>query len=335
MQTRVLFTLLASGLLSAPGCSKPPPAAAPVMPAKTPADPPVTASPQNESAGPATQMPLVRTASGHIVVPVVIKDKTYSFLLDTGASMSVITIPTRKALALPDNAGQRVMAAGAGGEMVDIELVTLDHIEVAGRRYPQHSVAVMDLAHLETRMDRPVAGVLGRNFLSQIDLQVDFHRNIMSLTSPGTLASSAEKAWTKIPYSEIAVGLMQLDVALGAGTTVSAVFDMGAARSTLNQKAAAQLTGSSELAAGETRQVLGADGKPVQCTSRGPVSISLADLQLDVSIVDICDLPVFEVIGVSDRPAMLFGLDLLADRVLTIDFQNKQMYISGPSQAIP
>jgi predicted aspartyl protease len=283
-------------------------------------------------------LPLQRLDSGHITVPVDFEGgEPMTFILDTGASMTVITQSTLHTLALDFSDNDEVQAAGAGGETsARVKLGTLPEFSVAQRRYSDLMVAVMDLSHLEAKMERPIHGVLGKNFLSKHDVEVDFARSELRLHGTGSRAAMYPEALSGMQSVEFDTfprsGLIRIHVGLNGGETMPAILDLGAGGSVLNWHAARAagidpdsegVTSISEALQGADKNAIAAKVYRFRLLQLGPVIFKNPRLL-------IADMAVFETMGVAEGPAMIFGVDLLHDRRILIDYSNHVVHLSKP-----
>jgi hypothetical protein len=186
------------------------------------------------------ELPLRRSASGHVLIAVDLGSLgTGDFVLDTGASMSVITPATRDGLGIAADAGLVAEGRGAGGSLGEIRIVTIPRLRVGGRSYDGHTVAVMDLEHLAEKLGQPFAGILGRNFLERHILDVDFPAGQLRLWPPDAAVGGVDSLQQVGITRFEAGGLIRVEVVLDGKVTMPAVLDLGAGRSVIDWQAAA------------------------------------------------------------------------------------------------
>jgi predicted aspartyl protease len=347
---RLLFAALALALAACRPTASAPASQAPIstVPTATPADTPAARPSAKEKAAAdlaakrdalrsaaSIELPLTRLASQHIAVPVRFGEReAMEMILDTGASMTIITPQTRDAIGLAKDDGMLVQAKGAGGDVDGrVRVVVLDGIGVGERRYDDVWAGVMDLDHLSKQLGRPVAGVLGRNFLALHDLEIDFARARLWLHAMGSLKTRTPErieGLTAIPIGEFVGGLVRLEVALGGKTKMPAVLDLGAGRSVMNWHAARSV-GVKPRGKGVERSkepVLGADNKPLESAIYRFDKLELGSVAWIKPEIHIVDLPVFATLGVAEGPAMIAGLDLLAGCRIALDYESKTLWLS-------
>lgn len=281
---------------------------------------------------PLVELPLEQLRSGHLIAPLVIGGEELVFILDTGASTSVVTPATQARLGWKDEDGTPVSAQGANGEVSDVRVFSVDQASMGPRTYENLGVAVMDLSHLEAKLDRKIAGILGKNFLSRHELEVDFAHDAVLLHPPGSVAEGKVdlEGLKSVSYDSFRAGLIRIEVGLDGGETFPAVLDLGAARSVVNVRAAE--------AAGKRRgkglrkapeALLGADGRPLPALLGTFEHVTVGSVSFDQPELHVADLGVFATLGIQDGPAMVLGLDLLRGRRLVIDYSGKQLYLSS------
>jgi outer membrane lipoprotein-sorting protein len=124
-----------------------------------------------------------RFIGDHIYIPVNTDGKERLWILDTGASMSVLN----KAFA--DELGLAVEGQLAGMDasgVVDVGFTTLPPYSVAGIQFKKQTVGVIDMSELIRRLGPDVAGILGFDFLSRFVTKVDFADELLSFYDPET-----------------------------------------------------------------------------------------------------------------------------------------------------
>ncbi len=99
-----------------------------------------------------------------------------NFILDTGASYTVISEHVAKELKIDlDKKHPRIRLQTANG-VIEVPLVTLDSIEVSGLRVDDLAAAVHDFSK-----DTNIAGLLGLNFLNHFRMDLDTEKGVLIL----------------------------------------------------------------------------------------------------------------------------------------------------------
>jgi predicted aspartyl protease len=105
-----------------------------------------------------------------------------AFLLDTGASASVIATDRLAGAALA--AGASVAATGQGGE-IDASTVRGAVLRIGPVRLAPASIAAVDLGGLSAGLGRRIDGILGHELFERYVVRIDYDRRRLTLFEPG------------------------------------------------------------------------------------------------------------------------------------------------------
>lgn len=126
---------------------------------------------------PGTPFVLASEQAPIVLVPVRIGDAgPFTFVLDTGASGTVLS--TRTAAALHLDARPGAMATGAGGDTA-ASLATIDRMSVGGTVVNHLSVAVADMPQVEKALGRSIDGVVGYDFFGAKCVVLDYTSKVV------------------------------------------------------------------------------------------------------------------------------------------------------------
>jgi predicted aspartyl protease len=135
--------------------------------------------------GEAAQVPF-RTFHNLILVDVAVNGgERRPFILDTGASGTVVDIAAVEVE--PDADLGTVTMRGAGGEE-EVRLVKLDSLDLGGARLLGPAVAYVDLAPLRRMIGVDLAGVLGYDFLRNFIVEIDYEDSQVTFYDPASFA---------------------------------------------------------------------------------------------------------------------------------------------------
>jgi hypothetical protein len=124
----------------------------------------------------------------HLFLPVRIGDVESLWILDTGASASVIDLGLAERLGL-ETAGE--MKGQGAGNAVDVTFATLPPFSVEGIAFDEQKVAAIDLVGLFRKTtELEVDGVLGYDFLSRFVTRVDYANELLTFYDPDTFEYS-------------------------------------------------------------------------------------------------------------------------------------------------
>jgi predicted aspartyl protease len=112
-----------------------------------------------------------------VLVPVRIGDAgPFTFVLDTGASGTLVS--TRTAAALHLDARPGAIATGAGGT-ASVSTATIARMSVGGTVVDRLSVAVADLPQVEKAIGRTIDGVVGYDFFGGKCVVLDYTSRVV------------------------------------------------------------------------------------------------------------------------------------------------------------
>jgi predicted aspartyl protease len=178
------FTLVRQRQSGSLNLLQPPPAA----------DPAPTLDPQ--VAAKAVEIPLRTTSSGFLSGEVYLEgiEKPLNFIIDTGASISVIS---EKLAALEELSTYltptRMRVFGAAGVAEDVKTMLLPSVMLGTLTREQVNVAVLDLDSVNETAGFIQDGILGGNFLRHFKVSFDFRRGVIRLEPLKQTARSATR----------------------------------------------------------------------------------------------------------------------------------------------
>lgn len=140
-----------------------------------------------ESGGRITSIP-IQTINNRFLVPTVLNGtQRATFLLDTGANITVVTpqIARRAGLEVPSGAGgSKSKARMASGQEVEVSLVRVKSIMVGSARIDNLQVAVYEIGVLDSA-PFAIDGFLGADFLGRFTMTVDPRAGTLTLQLAG------------------------------------------------------------------------------------------------------------------------------------------------------
>ena len=266
-------------------------------------------------------VPLSIAESGHATVPVEIEGiGVFEFVLDTGAEGSALYSPFDTAHEVPLRAEATELQGQTGS--APVRLAALPPLSVDGLRAEEVAAVV-----LEPRADGvPLAGIIGLDVFGGAALDFDLpHGRAAFLASgsrlPGLDARDAVSAATTTG------GLLTFPVVI-AGVEAVAVLDTGARKTRINWRLGRLLgLDAATLARGDVIQ--GATNNAITTSEATVRDVRFGAVRLPSAPVLVADLPVFDLFGVADRPAVIFGLDWLTATRLVVDFPLRRIWFQA------
>ncbi|HYE78740.1 MAG TPA: retropepsin-like aspartic protease [bacterium] len=267
-----------------------------------------------------------------IYLPVTVgpEGQTGEFLLDTGASQTVVSTSFlgRARLPIAGVRGSQAMAIG-GPIGHSVEGITLPSLTAAGETVSDLEVTQVNAHPLKQQVGHAPDGVLGVNFLRQFETTLHYPAQAIALRRlPGDLGSL--DTWSRLgedaPHilnANLRDGwLLELEARVAERASVVALLDLGSPRSILNWNAARALgytPESPELRPGRN-PLWGMDGRTITPVYAPPMEVALGPLAWPHSVLAIADMPIIRHLHIGYMPVLILGNDLLAQVELVFNY---------------
>ncbi len=125
-----------------------------------------------------------RLHSNLIIIDVLINGASRPFVLDTGASATVIDQRTAEELQLPDaDKMEEAHAVGCGPERTAVRFVRVDSLSVGGIHLSGLECGALSLGAICDKIGSEIAGVLGYDFLSRFKTTIDYREKRLTFES--------------------------------------------------------------------------------------------------------------------------------------------------------
>ena len=311
--------------------STPPTAAPPVpAPASAPVPHPVDTIVDPATTGVVTPFiqPFDLDATRRMAVKVMVGGQgPFSFLVDTGAERTVIARELADRLGLVEGAKLRLATIGGSAtvpsfrvaalQMTDLHLNSFDAPAFFGR-------------HIGA------AGLIGVDMLEKRRILIDFRKESMQILETKLRARPIIRDDDAIVVTaRNSAGRLILSDARLDGKRIDVIVDTGAQTSVGNLALQKMVADRRANRLPFLPTVLGAvTGEAVPATRTAIRRITLNGMDVNDLPVSFADSQAFRALGLTDRPALLLGMDSLSlfDRV-EIDFPNKRVVFDLPERA--
>jgi len=254
-------------------------------------------------------------AASRLTVAVMIDGKgPFDFVIDTGSDRTVISRELASQLALPK--GPDVLLHGSAG-VEQTETAVIDRLSIGNRVVQAIDAPVLAAANLGA------AGMLGIDSLRDEHVVMDFKNKTLSATpsSPEDFAP-----YTVIVRGRSRFGQLILVDAQVQGRKVYVIVDSGA-QNTIGNPALQRLLAGKAAPAGEKTlaEEISVTGLRSSAELQNVAEMHIGALTIRNMRLAFADLHTFDRYGLSNKPAMLLGMDVLSlcDRV-TVDFDRRE-----------
>jgi predicted aspartyl protease len=254
----------------------------------------------------------------------------YRFLVDTGAERSLIASEVAAELALPARRPVMIqgIVAGQRGLLVGVESLRMGNLLC-----PALEVPVLPRAMLG------VDGFLGLDVLDRHRVIFDFGAETLTVTQrQGFFSAWFEGRNEAIVRTLGSSGRLRATNCRVNGVRASAFVDTGAEVSVCSPAlyAALQRTASKLELIGGPVVLAGVTGGTVEGLGLNVNSIDVGELHLAFTPLVVAPLEVFDIWGLKDQPALLFGMDCLQRfRKVSIDYGRKELRFEVASTGLP
>ena len=269
----------------------------------------------------------IRDLSARMTVPVTIDGGgPYHFVVDTGAERTVISNELAGRLSL-GSGGMVTVLSIAGESRVDTALVR----EL--RLTQSRSSSLSDLqAPLMTEAHLGAVGMLGIDSLRTKRVVMDFKRMRMSINDASR--PPAQDSDEIVVVAKRRLGQLILVDAMADGQKINVVIDTGSAVTIGNLALRERLEKRGKLGPITPLLITSVTGERTMADYSSIRHARIGSVTIDTMPIAFTDAQIFHRLGLSDKPAMLLGMDVLIgfDRV-SIDFANKNVRFILPGDA--
>ncbi|WP_186454528.1 retroviral-like aspartic protease family protein [Nitrospirillum amazonense] len=249
-------------------------------------------------------------------------------IMDTGATFGTITKPAAKRLQLSGHWVPGIYMEGVGGR-VSVEEARIDELRLGD--WKAHHIDYPVFTNHDLSDNEKIFGLMGENFLSKFDLDIDIAHNKVSLFQPQNCDDVALAYWTDA-YNEAEFSRFSkenpkiwLKVLLN-GEEIRAILDTGASTSVITERAAAR-AGLTPESPGVTRsgKSAGVGDDQVQDYIGVFDSFRLGDEEIKHVRLRFGELFSH---GGREVPEMLLGLDFLRAHRMFVSHSQRKIYFS-------
>jgi hypothetical protein len=238
----------------------------------------------------------------------------YYFVVDSGADTSVVGLRIARELRLP--LGSPVIL----NNMTDRNIV--DRVKVDELTLGSSTIRDLELPALREH-DLGGAGMIGIDALVRQRLMMDFEKGLIKVEDATRPAKSYPGEI--VVTGRLRRGQLILTQVRAAGLSLDAVIDTGS-QITIGNLALRDKLVRRRRGALQTVTAIGVTGKSVELQLAQIAELRLGSVTLRDVPIAFADVPPFEVFGLSDRPALLLGTDLLETfRRVSLDFRARKV----------
>ncbi|MHA2003099.1 MAG: aspartyl protease family protein [Candidatus Thorarchaeota archaeon] len=275
--------------------------------------------------------------SGHPHVPVMINGQgPFTFVLDTGASMTTISKSLVDQLGIQTYEGEKKGAVGVGGNEVSVKTALLETFEIGGLAHQDEEVGVIDFESIFGSQGHCGYGVIGHSILKNYKVRVHYGSLFLRMEKSNGYLSDDKLEW--IPFNYLAdTHLIGVPVFINGKGPIDHILDTGSSGNVMTPSVAVEL-GVSEQLPNSAVEATGCSGG--ECVGIGGRavgygtmirSISIGSALLSDTIMGVMDLA----IACPDGKKIDYGIigyPFLKDYELVIDYPNQKLALVKHNQ---
>jgi predicted aspartyl protease len=242
----------------------------------------------------------------------------FAFVVDTGANQSVISLELAAKLGLPVGLG--IPLNGVAGVMD--EPTTRATFDIGGRAQSERMASLLPAAAIGGD------GMLGLDGLDGQRLTLDFARQSLLIDDGSRHAWDPDEVVIKARRRDGQLTLVDVDL---AGLRLTAFLDSGA-QSTIGNLALRQLALTRTPTSHWTQTpIISATGQTIMAEMADLPDLRIGKLRMPNWPVAFADLHTFQMWNMTDRPAILLGVDILSRfEYVSLDFARDEVRFRLP-----
>ena len=248
----------------------------------------------------------------------------FHFLVDTGANRTVVSTAIAAAMGFSSGPVARLHSV-SGASLV--RTANVPQFELSRGRVRSVEVALLEAAHMEAD------GIVGVDSLRSEKVIFDFRKRVISIVP--AKQRIRDEPGTIVVHGKLKQGHLIVTSASANRVPLMAVLDTGSEITLGNAALRSRLEARRRLGPAESIAMKSVTGQILIGEAFRMKTVTIGGVELHELVILFTSAPIFQHLGLEDRPALLLGMNALRafDKV-SIDFARKQlrMTTSGARQ---
>lgn len=241
----------------------------------------------------------------------------FRFVIDTGSQTTVLSTDIARQLALPSARTARIVGIG-GSQTVSTAIV--EELGLGKRSLYSLEVALLEAAHIGAD------GIVGIDSLQRQRVLLDFARNTMAVGDARSLGGNG--GFEIVVTARRRRGQLIMTDAVIDGVRTDVVIDSGAETSMGNR---ALQNALSRRRTTQQAILISVTGQRITADIGYPRKLEFGTIGIANLLVAYADAPVFAVLELERKPALLLGMrELRLFKRVAIDFDRRKVYFDTP-----
>ncbi|MGZ3173461.1 MAG: aspartyl protease family protein [Croceibacterium sp.] len=257
-----------------------------------------------------------------VTVPVTIKGQgPFRFMVDTGSQATVVSSALANRLGLTERSPATVVGMAS---RADVQITEIPQLGLGSREFYIRSAPILEAENIGG-----ADGILGLDSLQDQRVLIDFEKQRIFVADAKQLGG--DRGYEIVVKARRKLGQLIITGARLNGIDVDVIVDTGSQSSIGNMALFAQMSRTRGIGDNTLTDVNGHD-----LTSAVKVVRKLEINRMNVNSIPImfADAPPFRALGLTDRPALILGIDQLKlFRRVAIDFPRQRILFDLPREA--
>ncbi len=248
----------------------------------------------------------------------------YQFLVDTGADRTAVSTALAAELGLSSGRAATLHSVTGTSQVRTANVPTLEMTDSRARSVE---------APLLERRHMGADGILGVDSLRAQRVMFDFRTRLISIV-PSTRKRERDEDGTIVVTGKLRRGHLIVTSAKANGAAMTVVLDTGSEMSMGNAALRAKLEARRKLGTPEPIEMTSVTGQKLVGEGFYLRRVQIGEVILHDLMIVFSNAPIFRVLNLEDRPAVLLGMNALqAFHKVSIDFARKQLRMVVPEQS--
>lgn len=254
--------------------------------------------------------------------------KDLLFLLDTGATQTILDSQRARELALVNPNASKNISITTGSGFIKMHSVQLESLQLGEIKLEQVAIATAKLQSLSAISDMEPAGLLGANILKRFFVTIDYDRQVVRFSDPDNV-SIPEHAIVLETKPSLGMGGLAVEGTIDGGSKLTFLIDTGAAFNHVSRPLIADVLKDKKKADILPIGVIkGLDGTPVSTGAIIFDTLNIGSNQFPKTVFSISTAEAATNPGlISGGKIAILGNPFFSRYKLSIDYRNQRIFL--------
>jgi predicted aspartyl protease len=241
----------------------------------------------------------------------------FHFVIDTGSQTTVLSTALAAELAIRPSRTARIIGIGGTGT---VETARVDQLHLGRRSFADLEVALLEQQYIGSD------GIVGIDSLQRQRVLLDFGKN--RITVGDARSTGGNSGFEIVVTARRKRGQLIMTDALIDGVRADVIIDTGADTSIGNR---ALQKAMSRRKTAEQVTLTDVTGQTITADIGYPRKLVIGGIDINNLLVAYTDAPVFDVLDLNRRPALMLGMrELRLFKRIAVDFSTRRVYFDTP-----